>query len=658
VVVIDEFAKMAREQPELLAALVDVAQRGRTLGVHLILATQRPAGVINDHIRTNTNLRIALRVQDAADSTDVIGGRDAADISRHRPGRAYMRLGPDEVIPVQTALITCVTDAESDAAVDVTAFEFGASRSEGGDGGPIDPGGAEKPSDLARLVDAIIEANAAEGIAPPRRPWPEPLPEQLDLADLVSDNGAVVALADEPRRQTQYPVGWDLDEGNLLLFGIPGSGTTTALASLVLSLAAQHPPEELEVYALDFGAGELKALETLPHTGSVIMAGDRERQMRLIRRLRRELDERRADSGPRAKTVVLVDNLAALRSEFDDVAGLELMDILSRVYADGPQSGIHLAVTADRPNTVPTSWTAVTTQKWLFRLADPYDYVSLGLTVKDIPYATPGRAVVADSGLHIQLGRPQPSLAGAAAAVAGRYAGSTPAAAPVGVLPTEVALRALATGAHLGEEPWRIDIGVRETDLEVAQLVLYESEHAIVAGPARSGKSLTLWAIAETLAAARGDGELHLAGIGGRRSPLGDCPALDRYAGAAEAGALLAQLRVQSGPVVLLIDDAEGFDDADGAISGLLGAGRGDLHVIAAARADSLRSLYSHWTKEVRQSKVGLLLRPNIDYDGELVGTTLPRRAPVQMTVGRGYLSHNGEAEIIQVALPDGALTS
>ena len=96
---IDEFAKMAREQPELLSALVDVAQRGRTLGVHLILATQRPAGVVNDHIRTNTNLRIALRVQDAADSIDVIGGRAAAEISRAPPGRAYVRLGPDEVTP-------------------------------------------------------------------------------------------------------------------------------------------------------------------------------------------------------------------------------------------------------------------------------------------------------------------------------------------------------------------------------------------------------------------------------------------------------------------------------------------------------------------------------------------------------------------------------
>ena len=118
---------------------------------------------------------------------------------------------------------------------------------------------------------------------------------------------------------------------------------------------------------------------------------------------------------------------------------------------------------------------------------------------------------------------------------------------------------------------------------------------------------------------------------------------------------MLAQLRVHSGPIVLLVDDAEGIDDADGAIGGLLSAGRPDLHVVAAARADSLRTLYSHWTKEIQRSKVGLLLRPNIDYDGDLVGATLPRRAPVQMVTGRGYLAHNGELEIVQVAKPEGA---
>src|SRR3954447_11815366 len=205
VVVIDEFAKMARELPELLSSLVDVAQRGRTLGVHLILATQRPAGVVNDHIRTNTNLRIALRVQDAADSVDVIGQRAAAELSRHRPGRAYIRLGPDEIVPIQTALITCVADATSDAAVDVAPFVFGARPRDPRPGDAPEPERASSQrSDLARLVDAIAEANTAEGIPPPRRPWPEPLPAQIDLAELIpaaaEDRArAVVALADEPR---------------------------------------------------------------------------------------------------------------------------------------------------------------------------------------------------------------------------------------------------------------------------------------------------------------------------------------------------------------------------------------------------------------------------------------------------------------------------
>jgi S-DNA-T family DNA segregation ATPase FtsK/SpoIIIE len=326
---------------------------------------------------------------------------------------------------------------------------------------------------------------------------------------------------------------------------------------------------------------------------------------------------------------------------------MELMDALSRVYADGPQAGIHLAVTADRANTVPTAWMAITTQKWLFRLADRYDYVSLGLTIKDVPPATPGRAVMAPNGLQIQLGRPQPSLTEAAAAVAGRYVRSTPAATPIGVLPAEATL----TGtAHLSDEPWHIPIGVRESDLRVAELVLYEGEHAIVAGPARSGKSLTLRTIAQALREA--GGELMIAAVAGRRSPLPDCPHLDQVAAPGEAGAMLAQLRVHNGPIVLLVDDAEGIDDADGAIAGLLGAGRPDLHVVAAARADSLRTLYGHWTQEIRRSKVGLLLRPNIDYDGDLVGATLPRRAPVQMITGRGYLAHNGELEIVQVAKP------
>lgn len=660
IVVIDEFATMAAELPDFISSLVGIAQRGRTLGVHMILATQRPSGAVNDNIKANTNLRIALRVQDGADSVDVIGSKDAADLSRSRPGRAYVRLGPDEIIPIQAALVTCVTDEGDDAPVEVAPFRFGPTVRE-----PVAGGGEEAAaarSDLTRLVDAIVEANEAEGIPLPRRPWPEPLPPRLDLAELMAAGEgepattAMAALADDPGRQAQYPVGWDLTQGNLLLFGIPGSGTTSTLVSLALSLASKLSPDQLELYALDFGVGELATLERLPHTGSVILAGDRERQTRLVRHLRAELESRRVRRNDEVRTVVLIDNFSAMRSEFDDVEGLEVMEELTRVFADGPEVGISFAIAADRVNAVPGNLASLTTQKWLFRLADVSDYSFVGLNKKHVPHATPGRAVMVTTKQQIQLGLPSPSVGDAASAVAGRYRkgqrrGRKEArrAAPIGVLPERVSLDDLGEKAKLDEEPWLIPIGIRESDLAVARLALYEGEHAAVAGPARSGKSMTLWAIGETVKGA--DPAPKVFGVGGRRSPLRNCPALDRFAGSqGEANALVAQARTASEAVVVLIDDAGGFDDLDGTIEGLVSAALPNVHVVAAANADTFRSLYGHWTKTVRLSKVGVLLRPNIDLDGDLLGVGLPRRAPVPMVVGRGYVVQNGEYDIVQVA--------
>jgi S-DNA-T family DNA segregation ATPase FtsK/SpoIIIE len=218
-----------------------------------------------------------------------------------------------------------------------------------------------------------------------------------------------------------------------------------------------------------------------------------------------------------------------------------------------------------------------------------------------------------------------------------------------------VSLASLGAACELSGEPWRIPYGVRETDLGAAELVLYESEHAHVAGPARSGKSTTLLTLAQALRAAPGGSELYLAATGGRRSALLKSAVFDRTAGqGGEATAMFAVLRAQQGPVVLFVDDAEQFDDADGAITGLLSAGRPDLHVIAAGRSDILRSSYGHWAKKtLAVSKIGVLIRPNIDLDGELLGATLPRRSPVRMITGRGYAVHNGDVELVQVALPE-----
>ncbi len=164
VVVIDEFATLAAELPGFLDALVDVAQRGRSLGVHLVLATQRPHGAVNDRIRTNTNLRIALRMLDRAESTDVVDDPAAARLPRDRPGRAVARLGHDELVPFQAALT--------------------------------------EPEQLRSLVERITEAAAESGVPSPDTPWLPPLPTTVELDALDGPDEADSGDATTIRRET------------------------------------------------------------------------------------------------------------------------------------------------------------------------------------------------------------------------------------------------------------------------------------------------------------------------------------------------------------------------------------------------------------------------------------------------------------------------
>src|SRR5699024_7806243 len=223
--VIDEFAMLAKDFPDVLASLVSVAAVGRTLGVHMILATQRPAGVVNDDILANTNLRVALRVQSREDSSNVIGVPSAASIDRSQMGRAYIKLGQDDSTPVQTALVT------GNAQEHVTAQHENRNV---GLFGQLSPHKTSRPpakttsdeNDLDLLIDAVIAANDAAGLAPPRQVWPEALGERVRLdgyeTDTTDDDtvrpvpavgvvqrGVVqVTLADEPDSERRSGYGW------------------------------------------------------------------------------------------------------------------------------------------------------------------------------------------------------------------------------------------------------------------------------------------------------------------------------------------------------------------------------------------------------------------------------------------------------------------
>ncbi len=289
VIVVDEFATLVREIPDFVAGMVDLAQRGRSLGIHLVMATQRPTGAVNDNILANTNLRIALRVLDSADSIAVIGAKDAAAIPVPLRGRAYARTGPGALVPFQCAWSGSPyspkkPEKAEQSQVDVRPFPFGAPS---GDWVPVgSPGpraGQRLPTQLEALVEGCATTARSLGLTPARPPWVEPLPEQISLAALLSsaperveahhrDPGrwVTIGLADLPDEQCQALVDVDLEaDGGLLVFGSGGSGKTTLLRTVAADLAGQGQPDEVQIWVLDFSGRSLAHLEELPHVAAV-----------------------------------------------------------------------------------------------------------------------------------------------------------------------------------------------------------------------------------------------------------------------------------------------------------------------------------------------------------------------------------------------------
>lgn len=652
-VVIDEFATLAKALPDFVDSLVSIAQRGRSLGVHLIMATQRPAGSVNDAIKNNVKLRIALRLESTGDSLDVIDSPAAAGVGSRQWGRGYYRLSAREVLPVQTALSTGVTpEAAVTAPVTVAPFLLGIQAPELAVADP------EAATDLQRLVAAAKQAAELAGFPAPRRPWPDPLPAIVRSADLsaLAECGfhseavglPAYALADDPDRQRQYPVGWDPAAGNVLIYGGVRSGTSSALVGLALAVAGSQPPDQCHIFALDLGAGDLAPLAGLPHTGAHIGPGERERQIRLIKLLRRELDERKSRSATRPPDwLVLLDNLGALISDFDkDIAGMNLIDELARVYADGPAVGIRFAVTADRSGAVPSAWGALTQQKLLMRLADPNEYGYFDVPRSAVPTYVPGRALVAGNRQVIQIGWPGEDLEAAVAETAARWPGTVRSALPVGLLPTEVLFADLETPVSAAVEPWWIPVGMDADTLTCAGLQMYEHEHALIAGPQRSGRSTALCTIARFVMTA--DSPPAVVAFAPRRSPLRDLPGLT--ATVTDYGSLEDALSRCEGSTLLLVDDADTVEDAHGVVDRWLSSAGAGCHVIAAGRAEALRRSYGHWTQRVRESRCGVLLVPDHDLDGDLLGATLPRQDRMAAVPGRGYLISDSTANGVQLA--------
>lgn len=707
-IVIDEFAALVAELPDFVTGLVDIARRGRSLGVHLLLATQRPAGVVSAEIKSNTNLRIALRVTDRNDSSDVIESGEAAEIPPSLPGRAYARLGHSSLVAFQSSRVggRPPSGSTEGAAVQLAPLTWSVA------GRPVALAKAEAeddidtPTDLAALVTAVQAAAERSGVAAPPPPWLPALSTRVTLADLEVQGGAGLAarpfelpygLVDLPAEQRRDVATYDLEsDGNLAVVGAPRSGRSTVLRALAAGVATRLSPRDVHVYGFDFGNNALLPLVGLPHTGAVVTRDQPDRIARLTRRLRAEISrrqqllaeqsfadvtEQRAGVGPRQRLpylLVLLDRWEGFVQAFEDYDAGALVDLWTQILQEGPGAGIKIVVSGDRSMLVGRIST-LTEDRVMLPMADAGDYASVGMAPRQVPANLPdGRAFRSHESQELQVCLLDEDPAGpvqvaalqriARAAVerheAQRDGEPVPAVQVpfrVDPLPTRITLPdALAlAGVPLG--PATVPAGVGGDTLQLFGLDAEEHGPGVLAvGPRRSGRSTTLL----TMGVSALDRGWSVGLVTPRRSPLrelagqpGVLGMLGTESTREEITELLTQLVPSGGaPTLLLVDDLE-LVGTDGPLADAIVAHLAALRdrpglIVAAGTGDELAGAYRGPAATMKKSRSGLLLSPASPNDGDLFGIRLPRSALGAANPGRGMLVAAGAWQLVQVPVP------
>ena len=375
----DEFAELKVNQPDFIKELVSIARVGRSLGVHLILATQKPSGVVDDQIWSNSRFKIALKVADRSDSNEMLHTPDAAEITQ--TGRAYLQVGNNEVYELfQSAWSGADYQPEKDdmGIEDHTIYlinELGQYEILNEDLSGLEDADEikEVPTELDAIVHNIHLLCEEQEIPPVPQPWLPPLKERIALEELEEVQPAIawaqekslsilLGMADIPQDQKQEAVSINLaKDGHVLLYGSPGTGKTTFLQSAGMDLARKFSPKDLTMYLMDFGTNGLAPLSKLPQVADTMSLDQTEKISKFVRIMEKELNRRKkllADYGvgtlelyrqasgqEEPAIVILLDSYEAFKEEAYEA---ELFKLLVRISREGLSIGVHLLMTAGR----------------------------------------------------------------------------------------------------------------------------------------------------------------------------------------------------------------------------------------------------------------------------------------------------------------------
>lgn len=419
IIIVDEFAELKAEQPEFMKELISAARIGRSLGVHLILATQKPSGQVNEQIWSNSRFKLCLKVQSQEDSNEVIKSPLAAEIKE--PGRAYLQVGNNEIFELFQSAYSGASEKTDDSNVkEYTIYSL----TESGKRVPVYAQKKKKSGEgSATQLDAIVKyvADYCAGIRLPKLP-DICLPSLGDCIEFaVQDKKATdpgcfdveIGIYDDPDNQYQGVHTIDLGSNNLMIIGSSQSGKTNVLQNIIRSLSTKYTPEEVNIYAIDFASRVLKNFDKLSHVGGVVCPSEDEKLKNLFKLLNTEIESRKEklmsvgvssfaaykEAGEKdlPLIVLLIDNLTALKELYfqDD-------DVLLNLCREGLTVGVSVVIANSQTAGIGYKYLSNFSARMALYCNDSNEYGSLFDHCRERIDSIPGRCIVEIDKAHYE----------------------------------------------------------------------------------------------------------------------------------------------------------------------------------------------------------------------------------------------------------------